>query len=873
MGKTKKNNKKGGGIGKSKPEKPHTPPEKTRKNVNFSPSTKSPSSPKQNKTKKMYISRNKERQKAVTKYENRQEQLDLIDMILGKKPLEGGKNKRNRKKRTRRRKRGGDDDANDHTNDCPICITEINEDDKLTTNCNHSFHTSCFVQNCLAELRKDNFSKRDEENKVFQCPNCRGDTKADCLNNPEVRAKYEELRNPYDRLEFQNMIHILEVKLEHTIQQSENGFINDAEKELFLDELYSDISIYNELPYNDRLSNADLGYMLEVFEALLNNAVIEYGLVQYPITDFTMKIRDVLYMFEEHEEHDDEEFMGGRNKSKKRGKSKTKSKVSSKPWKNKRNRKKRTRRRKRGGDDDANDHTNDCPICITEINEDDKLTTNCNHSFHTSCFVQNCLAELRKDNFSKRDEENKVFQCPNCRGDTKADCLNNPEVRAKYEELRNPYDRLEFQNMIHILEVKLEHTIQQSENGFINDAEKELFLDELYSDISIYNELPYNDRLSNADLGYMLEVFEALLNNAVIEYGLVQYPITDFTMKIRDVLYMFEEHEEHDDEEFMGGRNKSKKRGKSKTKSKVSSKPWKNKRNRKKRTRRRKKGGNEEECPICMEHLNDDEKITTECNHDFHRECFIQNCLTELSKGNFKQRDRENKVFQCPNCRGDTKANCLNDPEVRAIYEGLQVNRDNNHGLNFDSVEESEFYHMIEILGDKLENTIQQSENGIISDEAQELFLEELHSDLLSNDDLSDADLGYILEVFEALLENAEIEYDLNSMMVYEFTRKIREELEEFEEHGEIEFMGGRNKSKKGGKSKTKSRRRKGGTVKQGFGLGGIQFEKSTGHKRWEKNPETGEYEAHDQDCYGIGWFKTCKTKSDVSSKPWWSFW
>jgi len=394
MGKTKKRNKKGGGIGNSKPEKPHhTPIEKTRKNVNFSPTTKPPSSPKQNKTKKMYISRNKERQKAVTKYENRQDQLDLMDMILGKKPLEGGKNKINQKKRTRRRKKGGDDHANDHANDCPICISEINDD------------------------------------------------------------------------------------------------------------------------------------------------------------------------------------------------------------------------------------------------EDDKLITSCNHSFHTSCFVENCLAELRKGNFNNRDEENKVFQCPNCRGDTKADCLNNPEVRA--------------------------------------------------------------------------------------------------------------------------------------------------------------------------------------------------------------------------------------------IYEGLQLNRndigDNDYRL--------EFQDMIEILDNKLEYTIQQYENGIISDEAQEFFLEELHSDLSSNDDLSDADLGYILEGFEALLENAEIEYELDSMMVYEFTRKIREELEEFEEHDEIEFMGGRNKSKKGGKSKRKSRRRKGGTVKQGFGLGGIQFEKSTGHKRWEKNPETGEYEAHDQDCYGIGWFKTCKTKSDVSSKPWWSFW
>ena len=111
MGKTKKNNKKGGGIGKSKPEKPHTPPEKTRKNVNFSPTTKPPSSPKQNKTKQMFISRNRERQKAVTRYENQQEQLDLMDMVLGKKPLEGGKKKRkNRKKRTRRRKKGGNEE-------------------------------------------------------------------------------------------------------------------------------------------------------------------------------------------------------------------------------------------------------------------------------------------------------------------------------------------------------------------------------------------------------------------------------------------------------------------------------------------------------------------------------------------------------------------------------------------------------------------------------------------------------------------------------------------------------------------------------------------------------------------------------------------
>ena len=251
------------------------------------------------------------------------------------------KNKRNRKKRTRRRKRGGDDDANDdandHTNDCPICmepIVDVNE--KITHECGNAFHRECFKQNCLAELTKGDFSTRDEENEVFQCPMCRGNTKSDCLNNPEVRAKYEELheglhlnRNVIgdtdDILQFQNIIHILEDKLANTIQQSENGIINDESLELFLDELYSYIFNYNELPYNDDLSNADLGYMLEVFERQLTAAVRgRYRLVEWRIIGFTTKIRDVLYAFEEHEEHDDE-FMGGRNKSKKRGKRKTRS--------------------------------------------------------------------------------------------------------------------------------------------------------------------------------------------------------------------------------------------------------------------------------------------------------------------------------------------------------------------------------------------------------------------------------------------------------------------------------------------------------------------------------------------------------------------
>jgi len=91
-----KTKQKGKGIGNSKPIKPPTPipPTKTRKSVQFSPSTKSPSIPKQNKTKKIFMSSNKKKQKAVVQYENRQRKQDLRDMMLGKIPLEGGKKRR-----------------------------------------------------------------------------------------------------------------------------------------------------------------------------------------------------------------------------------------------------------------------------------------------------------------------------------------------------------------------------------------------------------------------------------------------------------------------------------------------------------------------------------------------------------------------------------------------------------------------------------------------------------------------------------------------------------------------------------------------------------------------------------------------------------
>jgi hypothetical protein len=107
--KTKRKNKhrrtkqKGNGIGYSTHIEPPTPPEKTRKNVQFSPSTKDPSSPKQNKTQKMFVSTNRDRQRAVTGYINRQQEQDLIDMMLGKR-IQGGRKSR-KKKSTRKAKK------------------------------------------------------------------------------------------------------------------------------------------------------------------------------------------------------------------------------------------------------------------------------------------------------------------------------------------------------------------------------------------------------------------------------------------------------------------------------------------------------------------------------------------------------------------------------------------------------------------------------------------------------------------------------------------------------------------------------------------------------------------------------------------------
>jgi hypothetical protein len=235
------------------------------------------------------------------------------------------KNKRT-KKTSSKRQRGGNEGPT-----CPICmdpIVDVNE--KIThMMCGNSFHRECFNKNCLAELTKGDFSTRDEENTVFQCPICRGTTKTECLNNPEVRAIYERLHEglPDDRLQFQNMIRILQDRLAHIIEQTTDGIISPRSRASFLDELWYAILNYNSLPYNDDLSDADLRHMLEVFdEQLIRAESGDYHLIRLHNTDFAMDI-DTLFQHPDirtGNNESDDEFMGGRNKSKKRGKRKTK---------------------------------------------------------------------------------------------------------------------------------------------------------------------------------------------------------------------------------------------------------------------------------------------------------------------------------------------------------------------------------------------------------------------------------------------------------------------------------------------------------------------------------------------------------------------
>ena len=380
--------------------------------------------------------------------------------------------------------------------------------------------------------------------------------------------------------------------------------------------------------------------------------------------------------------------------------------------------------------------------------------------------------------------------------------------------------------------------------------------------------------------------------------------------------------------------------------------------NRKKRTRRR-KGGNEEKCPICMEKINNNERFTTTCNHEFHRQCFIQNCLAELNKESFDEREEEDSLFKCPNCRRNTKEACLSDPEVRSIYE--EKKRDYENRMEEDSDDEDypimypgrrneEYRNLIETIESELKDTISKIHADSNTEEQDiEELLHYIHSNLQDFPyQLDSIQLESINDQLDEIIYNEAIDRDLNLDYLNE---KIKGQIEDFEEHQE----GGKRKKKtkrrrkskkvkkskrkgggigsskpnvppikesvnktrksisfspstkepnspkqnkkkqmfisknkdrqkavtryenrqteqdlrdmilgkiplKGG-NKNKTKKRKGGTVTQGFGFKGLNFNKTTGNKYWKTNSETGELEAHDEDCYGIGKLKWCKRK------------
>jgi hypothetical protein len=242
---------------------------------------------------------------------------------------------------------------------------------------------------------------------------------------------------------------------------------------------------------------------------------------------------------------------------------------------------------------------------------------------------------------------------------------------------------------------------------------------------------------------------------------------------------------------------------------------------RKKRTRR-KKGGNEEDCPICMEEITPNERLTTSCNHNFHRQCFINNCLAELNKGNFDAREEEDEVFQCPNCRGNTKEQCLSDPEVAELYE--EKKREYEDRMEQDSDEEDypnmipgsrneEFHNLQETLKSDLENTISKIHEDPAREEGEiEEFLTDLHSNLQDFDfQLGSTELQHLNEILDEIIDEKAIDLNLDLDNLKE---GIKTELEDFEEHQE----GGKRKRttrKQKGCKKKKSRRKQKGCKKK----------------------------------------------------------
>ena len=73
------------------------------------------------------------------------------------------------------------------------------------------------------------------------------------------------------------------------------------------------------------------------------------------------------------------------------------------------------------------------------------------------------------------------------------------------------------------------------------------------------------------------------------------------------------------------------------------------------------------ECPICMEHIKEDEDILiTKCKHKFHASCLLQNTKTN--------------GYKCPNCRDPllSKSTPTNTTTVRETHVDISGNNINS---------------------------------------------------------------------------------------------------------------------------------------------------------------------------------------------------
>ena len=84
--------------------------------------------------------------------------------------------------------------------DCPICLTVVNGDtNKVITDCGHTFHCTCLMQNVSAN--------------GFACPCCRCDIKDKKQANYK-RTPYQNSNNPINEITMEHLDEILHYTLE-----------------------------------------------------------------------------------------------------------------------------------------------------------------------------------------------------------------------------------------------------------------------------------------------------------------------------------------------------------------------------------------------------------------------------------------------------------------------------------------------------------------------------------------------------------------------------------------------------------------------------------------------------------------------------------